>query len=143
MMIALAASVAGCWAAAAGAGAAAGIYYSERGAESRVTASYDQVVMAARRAMSEMGAPVKDTDDPGGVAGVMDDKDTQEIKLEGTRTDGEGDVEVIVTKDEDEAVKVEVVAKKSPVTWDKEFAGKVLERIVQYSGNGANQMNQD
>jgi hypothetical protein len=141
MMIALAASVAGCWAAAAGAGAAAGtaagIYYSDRGAESMVSAPFDQVVAAAERALPEMGVSVDKAN-----ANADVEENESEAKLQGKRNDGEGEVEVVVKREQGESVKVEVVAKKSEITWDKDFAGKVLERIVQYAGNGTNNMNQ-
>jgi hypothetical protein len=114
-------------AAAAGAGAAAGIYYSDRGAESTVDAPFDEVVAASERALAEMGVPINKGESE------SDQKDaTRETTLEGSRNDGEGDVEVTV-KQEEGVVKVVVVAKKTEVTWDKDFAGKVLEKIVQYA----------
>jgi hypothetical protein len=117
----------GCFAVAAGAGAAAGIYYSDRGAVSTVNASFEQVVSAVQRALPEMGVRVRKTE--------RDDEDGQRVaRLQGDRNDGHGEVEVKVKQDRTRQVEIEVVAKKSEVTWDKDFAGSVLEKILKYAG---------
>jgi hypothetical protein len=117
----------GCVAVAAGAGAAAGIYYSDRGAESTVNASFEQVVAAAQRALPELGVRIRRTE--------RDDENGQrEARIDGDRNDDQGVVEVKVRQDRTRPVEIEVVAKKSEVTWDKDFAGKVLERIIKYAG---------
>jgi hypothetical protein len=111
------AGVSGCLFA-AGAGAAGAIYYTDRGAESLVKKSVDQTFDAAKATFEELG--------------IQETKRTQEADergLEGKDSSGERDLSVKIER-QDESTKVQVVARKSAVTWDKDYAKMVLEKIV-------------
>jgi hypothetical protein len=104
---------------AAGAGAAGAIYYTDRGAESIVKGSVNQAFDAAKATFDELG--IKETK-----------RSSEENKrsLEGKDSTGERDMSVSIERD-GESTKVQVVAKKSAVTWDKDYAKMVLEKIVE------------
>ena len=111
----------GCVAAAAGAGAAGAIYVIDRGAETSLLAPVPTVEASAKRVFGEMG--IKETktstEQEGGgekriIEGTLDDREIS-VNIE---TAGTGS-------------KVVVVAKKSAVTWDKDLAKSILERIVE------------
>jgi hypothetical protein len=110
----------GCVAAAAGAGAAGAIYVIDRGAETSLLAPVPTVEASAKRVFGEMG--IKETktstEQEGGgekriIEGTLDDREIS-VNIE---TAGTGS-------------KVVVVARKSAVTWDKDLARSILERIV-------------
>jgi hypothetical protein len=112
----------GCVAAAAG-GLGAGIYYSDRGAQSLVVAPIDKVFGAAQQTFQELGiTETKNSTDTG--------DGTTERQLKGTGNDR--DVTVTL-KTEGSSTRVEVVASKSAVTWDKDLAKSILEKIVEKS----------
>jgi hypothetical protein len=107
--------------AAAGAGLGAGIYISDRGAESLVSTPIDQVFTASQRAFRDMGiTEQKTTSEQSG--------SDQERQLTGKL----GDKNVKVTlKTEGTGTRVDVVASEDMVVWDKDLARDVLERIVK------------
>lgn len=111
----------GCVLAAAGAGAGGAIYLTDRGAEAVVAASVDRTLDASREAFREFDVTetrsVSEQDD-----GVL------KRKLEGRA--GDRDVEVEIRAENSNA-KVNVVVKKSAVTWDKDFAKRLLNKIVE------------
>jgi len=112
----------GCVAAAAG-GVGAGVYYSDRGAESLVSAPIDKVFEASRQTFQELSITETKTssESEGGSA---------ERQLKGTGNDR--DITVTL-RTEGSSTKVEVVANKSAVTWDKDLAKRILEKIVEKS----------
>lgn len=112
----------GCVAAAAG-GLGAGIYYSDRGTQSLVAAPIDRVFGAAQQTFQEMG--ITETR-----SGSDSAASTIERELKGSGNDR--DVTVTL-KTEGSSTRVEVVASKSAVTWDKDLAKSVLEKIVEKS----------
>jgi len=116
------ASSSGCVAAAAG-GVGAGVYYSDRGAESLVSAPIDKVFEASRQTFQELSITETKTssESEGGSA---------ERQLKGTGNDR--DITVTL-RTEGSSTKVEVVANKSAVTWDKDLAKRILEKIVEKS----------
>jgi hypothetical protein len=109
-------TLSGClFAAAAGAGSA--IYLTDRGAESLVSTSVDETFAAVQATFQELGINETKRSSEG---------DTQR-ELQGS----EGDRNVTVQiKREDESTKVEVTARTGTVTWDKDYAKMVLEKIV-------------
>ena len=119
--IAGAALSAGCAAAVgAGAGAAAAIHLSDRGVESLVRANVDKAQEAARKAFGEFNiteTKVKTETESGRNKRI----------LEGTAPDRE--ITVTITTEGDGS-KVEVVARKSAVTWDKDYAKAILQRVI-------------
>jgi hypothetical protein len=119
----LALLTAGCIAAAAGAGAAGAVYVSERGVESQLAVPVDRAFDGARQAFQDLGIT------PGKNSTEQDGSTVKKV-LEGSKDDR--DVTVTV-KTEGNGSHVEVVAKKSAVTWDKDLARRILEKIVAKS----------
>lgn len=110
----------GCFLFAAGAGAAGAIHFTDRGVESKLGQPIAQVYDASQQAFKEMGITVKRTinEEEGGAA---------KRTLEGTTANR--DVSVVM-KTEGSGTHVDVVAKKTAVTWDKDFARAIIDRIV-------------
>ncbi|HYT05014.1 MAG TPA: DUF3568 family protein [Gemmatimonadales bacterium] len=120
----LAGLAAGCVVAAAGAGAGGGIYFTQRGVESVVPASVDRAAAATARAFEEL--KIRQTK----ATTEQADNGGQKREIDGTGADR--DISVTITS-EGNTTRVQVVAKKSAVTWDKDFARAVLDKIVAYS----------
>jgi hypothetical protein len=117
--LALVLPMTGCLAAAA-AGAGAGVYLTSRGAESIVEASPDQVASRARAVMSEEGiVPEASSTEAAG--------DKRELK--GKK--GDLDVTFEIERKSDKTTRVEVSARKNLAEWDKDYAQKLLQRIVE------------
>lgn len=110
----------GCLVAAAGAGAGAAIHLSDRGAESVVTASVDRTYAVTRQVFQEMSITE-------GKSSSKTDGDVETRELEGSTADR--DITVTI-KSEGTGAHVDVVARKSAVTWDKDLAKQILEKIV-------------
>lgn len=113
---------AGCILAAAGAGAGGAIYLTDRGAESVVSASVETTLDAAERAFDELG--IERTS-------YEEERDGAKRELEGRSDEEDADVSVSIEATEDGNTQVEVTARTSPVSWDKDFAREILERIVE------------
>jgi hypothetical protein len=110
----------GCLAAAAGAGAAGGIYLTSRGAESLVEAPVADVANRAESVMGEM-AIVKDAE--------SSKQSGEKRELKGKK--GDLDVTIQMQQQTPTTTKVEVTAKKNELEWDKDFAQEVLTKIVK------------
>ncbi len=109
----------GCAAAAgAAAGAAAAVYLTERGASAQVNASLDQTATWTRDAFSDLGIRLKEVE-----------KKQDERKLKGTRSDLEVTAEL--DREESGLTRIEVTARRHAVIWDKEYAQRVLARIIR------------
>jgi hypothetical protein len=120
LVLAAALPASACLAAAAGAGAAGGIYLTTRGAQSLVEGSVDEVAQRAQAVMSEEGiVPDATSTEQGG--------DKREFK--GKK--GDLDVTVSLERKSPTTTNVEVTARKSLAEWDKDYAKQVLSRIVQ------------
>jgi hypothetical protein len=109
----------GCVAAAAAAGAGTGIYLTTRGAESVVEGSTQDLAGRVRSVLNEEGITISETKSENG-------GDKQEFK--GTK--GELDVTVSLQRQGPSTTKVEVTASENLAEWDKEYAQRVLNRIV-------------
>jgi hypothetical protein len=109
----------GCVAAAAAAGAGTGIYLTTRGAESVVEGSTQDLAGRVRSVLNEEGITISETKSENG-------GDKQEFK--GTK--GELDVTVSLQRQGPSTTKVEVTARENLAEWDKEYAQRVLNRIV-------------
>jgi hypothetical protein len=121
MMVAgMTAASAGCFLAAAGAGAAGAIHFTDRGVESQIGQPIAQVYDASQQAFKDMDITVKRTvnEQEGGAA---------KRTLEGSTSTR--DVSVVL-KSDGGSTHVEVVAKKTAVTWDKDFARAIIDRIL-------------
>jgi len=119
-MLALLAPASGCVAAAAGAGAAGAIYVLDRGVESTVTTDVANTELAVKRSFRDLGITEtrSATDREGGsekrtLEGKKDDRDVS-VSIE---TAGTGS-------------KVVVIVKRSAVTWDKDMARQIMEKII-------------
>jgi len=110
----------GCVAVAAGAGAGGAIYLSDRGVESVVNASVDKTQAATREAFRNLSITESK-------AKTEQEAGVEKRALEGTTSDREVTVTI---KSQGNGAHVEVVARKSAVTWDKDFARKLLEKII-------------
>jgi len=115
---------AGCVVAAAGAGAAGGIYFTERGVESVVPVSVEQAVSATAQAFDRL--KIRQTK-------VQTETQGAEQKREISGAAADRDVTVTLTSEKPSSTKVQVVARKSAVTWDKPYARALLEQIVAFS----------
>jgi hypothetical protein len=113
------AAVSGCVAAAAAAGAGTGIYLTTRGAESVIEGSTSDVASRARSVLNEEGITITETKSENG-------GDKQEFK--GTK--GDLDVTVTLQRQGPSTTKVEVTARENLAEWDKDYAQRVLNKIV-------------
>src|SRR5437867_2907798 len=120
----LAALSAGCVVAAAGAGAGGGIYFTQRGVESVVPASVERTAAATKQAFDQLRIRQTKVETAQDAAG-------ERREIEGTADDR--DIAVTLKPEGTSSTRVQVVAKKSAVTWDKYFARAVLDKIVAFS----------
>ncbi len=114
-----AALLAGCIVAAAGAGAGGGIYLTQRGVESVVPATVDGAAAATATAFDQLK--------------VRQTKSQVEQGEDGEQREIEGEVSVTLKPEGKNGTRVQVVAKRTAVTWDKDFARSVLDKIVANS----------
>jgi len=113
-------TLSGCVLAAAGAGAGGAVYVTDRGAESVVAAPIAKTLEAARGAIQAFGfAETKTSSEQDG--GV------EKRSLEGKTSDREVEIDL---RTEGSGTHVEVVVKKTAVTWDKDLAKKILSKLV-------------
>ena len=112
---------AGCVVAAAGAGAGGGIYFTQRGVESVVPATVERAAAATTEAFSLL--KVRQTKSQ-----VEQGDDGEQREIEGTA--GDREVTITLKPEGKSGTRVQVVAKRSAVTWDKDFARSVLDKIV-------------
>jgi len=117
-----AASVEGCIVAAAGAGAAAGIHVTSQGAEALVEAGIANTATAVRETFHELG--IRQTGESTEQSGAE-----REFKGEVDELDV-----TVKLQSRDGGTQVEVSARRSVASWDKDYARRVLGRIVQRSG---------
>ena len=108
---------------AAGAGAGGGIYFTNQGVESVVPGGVEAVAAATERAFEHFELTRTE---------LRIEADGQ--MLRGEPTEG-GDPEVTVTirQEGEDTTRVEVKARTSVVTWDKDYAREVIEKIVEYA----------
>jgi hypothetical protein len=109
----------GC-AAAAPAGAGAAVQLTDRGASSLLEASLEQTAQRTRRAFSDLGIRMKEVETRG-----------NERTFKGVARDM--DVTAVLDRAQNGVIRIEVTARRNAVTWDKEFAQRVLTRIVRRS----------
>src|ERR1041384_6835159 len=123
VLVAATATLAGCLVAAAGAGAGGGIYYSERGAEGLVPVSIEQATVATRRVFGQFKiAETKVT--------AESSEGEERGEIAGTSSSRNEDITVTLTAEGSGSTRVQVVARKTAVTWDRDYARKILQEIV-------------
>ena len=111
----------GCLLAAAG-GAAAGVHLTSRGAESVVERSIGQVEAAVRASFDEWGIALTGTS-------TEDNGAKREFKGE------VDDLDVSVTLEiEDPGTNIDISARRSALSWDKDYAQRLLARILAAIG---------
>jgi len=120
----VAAGASGCVVAAAGAGAGGGIYLTSRGVESVLASPVPSVADATEAAFRELGIERTGLE--------VDDEDGRRV-LRGEPEEGEPDVTVTLQPEDSGSTRVEVTARTSVVTWDKDYARTVIEKIVELS----------
>lgn len=113
-------ALSGCFLLAAGAGAAGAIAYTNRGASSSIAGSVDATFNRATAAFSAMGITEtgRSTDDSGATRRL-------------TGKQGDTEVNVEMKRESADVTKVEVVAARNTVDFDKDLAKRVLDRIMQ------------
>ena len=116
--------LAGCMVAAAGAGAGGGIYFTQRGVESVVPATVERAAAATATAFDQL--KVRQTKSQ-----VEQGEDGEQREIEGSA--GDREVSVTLKPEGKNGTRVQVVAKRTAVTWDKDFARSVLDKIVANS----------
>jgi hypothetical protein len=116
--------LAGCLVAAAGAGAGGGIYLTQRGVESVVPVPVERAGTATSQAFEQL--KIRQTKSQ-----VEQGNQGEKREIEGTT--GDREVSVTLEVEANNTTRVQVVAKRSAVTWDKDFARSVLDKIVAYS----------
>jgi hypothetical protein len=110
----------GCVAAAAAAGAGTGIYLTTRGAESTVNGSVSEVATRARAVFKTEGVTLDATSmESGG--------DTREIK--GKK--GDLDIAVSMERETPTMTKTAVTARKNLAEWDKDYAQRIMDKIIK------------
>jgi hypothetical protein len=114
----------GCAAAAvAGAGAAGAVYFTTRGVQSTVNGSMENVASRSQVAMSQMDIPINAS---------KIEKGGEHREFSGTK--GDLDVTVTLDRNDERTTKVEVTARRNLVTWDKDYAKQLLDRIIASKG---------
>jgi hypothetical protein len=117
---------AGCVVVAAGAGAGGAVYFSGQGVESILTTSIDNSQAAAEQAFSQFGLSRTE---------FKEQEDGARRELKGRTSDEETEVTVSLRAEEGGSTRLQVTARKSLVTWDKDFAREVAEKIVELAGD--------
>ncbi len=112
----------GCLVAAAG-GVGGGVYFTNQGVESIVPGGVEAVAAATERAFEHFDLTRTE---------LQIDDDGQMLR---GQPSGGGDPEVTVTirQEGERSARVEVKARNSVVTWDKDYARQVMEKIVEYA----------
>src|SRR5215469_10035612 len=122
LAIAISGALPACIAAgAAAAGAGSGIYFTTRGVESNVKGSAADVERRARDVFNQEGIPV---------TGTQTDNGGEKREIKGNKNGL--DVTVSMEKQAG-ATKTEVSARKNLVEWDKDYAQRLLNKIVTAS----------
>jgi len=114
----------GCVVAAAGAGAGGGIYFTQRGVESVVPVTVERAATATNQAFGAL--KIRQTKSQ-----AEQEDDGEKRAIEGAA--GDREVNVTLKVEGKNSTRVQVVAKRTAVTWDKDFARSVLDKIVAYS----------
>lgn len=118
LLAVLLAALPGCLVAAAGAGAAAGIYLTDQGASSSVAGSLEEVERRTREVLEELDVRVSErTERPTGrrYEGVAGDLEVNvELEQEGSGT-----------------TLVKASARRNRVQYDREYARALVRRVIQ------------
>lgn len=105
---------------AAGAGAVAGIAYSDRGVEANLKGDVDELSDRTRSVFESKGIALTESE--------MEKSGTVQ-KLKGRK--GDLDVTVTIEDKPGELARAEVIAKEGLLDWDKEYAREVLSEIAK------------
>jgi len=120
-LVFIALSTGGCVAAAAaGAGAGGGYYFTSRGVGSTISKPVDTVAAHAQAVLADEGITITEQN-------TKAEGDTREFK--GKK--GDLDISVELKRNGDNETKAEVSARKNLVEWDKDYAQKLMDKIVK------------
>jgi len=123
LLAVLAGPVSGCVAAAAAAaGAGTGIYLTSRGVASVVNGSVDDAAARTRSAMDAEGITITET---------KTEAEGDKRSFQGKKDDL--DITVELERQSPTTTKAEVTVRKNVAEWDKDYARKLLDRIVKGS----------
>src|SRR5262249_52382627 len=111
-------------AAAGGAGAAGGYYFTSRGVGSTIAGNIDEVAARAQSVLAEEKIPVETSKTENG---------GDKRELGGHKNDPDGTIKV--GRSGPNGVKAEIGARKNLVEWDKDYAQRLMDRLVK--GNQA------
>ena len=113
--------ISGCVAAAAAAaGAGTGIYLTSRGVASVINGSVSDVAARARSAMDAEGITITET---------KTEAEGDKRSFQGKKDDL--DISVELERQSPSTTKAEVTARKNVAEWDKDYAKRLLDRIVK------------
>ncbi len=113
-------TLSGCFLIAAGAGAAGAIAFTNRGATSSIAGTVDATFNRATTAFAALG--ITETG-----RGTENSGATRTLKGK----QGDTEVNVEMKRENNEVTKVEVVAARNTVDFDKDLAKRVLDRMMQ------------
>jgi hypothetical protein len=123
VLVASLAVLPGCVAAgAAAAGAGTGIYLTSRGAESTIKGDIDQVATRVKQVFSEEGITMN-------ASSAESDQNKKSREYKGTK--GTLDITASLSSADTGTTKVEMSARKNTVEWDKDYAQKLLNKVIQ------------
>lgn len=108
---------------AAGAGAGGGIYFTSQGVESVVPGGVEAVATATERAFEHFDLTRTE---------LRVEPDNRVLRAEPS-AGGDPQVTVTIRQEGEGTTRVEVKARTSVVTWDKEYARELIEKIVEYA----------
>lgn len=112
----------GCFLAAAGAGAGGAIYLTSQGAESLVGADVEKAFTATEGAFRFFELQRTELKVEG---------DGEKRQIKGKPQSGDPEVTVNLERRSGSSTNVEVTARTGPVTWDKDYARRVVEKIAE------------
>jgi hypothetical protein len=125
LLLTLTGGLPGCLAAAAAAaGAGTGVYLTSRGAESIVKGSVDEVAARARAVLKAEGVTI----DAASMESGGDKREAKGIK-------GDLDITVSMERQSPTTTKTEVSARKNLAEWDKDYAQRLLDKIIKGSAS--------
>jgi hypothetical protein len=108
---------------AAGAGAGGGIYLTNQGVESVVPGGVEAVAAATERAFEHFDLTRTE---------LRVETNSQMLRAEPS-SGGDPEVTVTIRPEGERSSRVEVKARTSVLTWDKDYAREVIEKIVEYA----------
>ncbi|MFQ5680312.1 MAG: DUF3568 family protein [Gemmatimonadota bacterium] len=124
VLLSAVAGTSGCLVAAAGSGAGGGVYFTSRGVQSVIAAPVENVATATDQTFDHFG--IQQTE-------LVVKKNGARREFTGKPARGDPEVVVTLRRKDATSTKVKVTARTGLVTWNKEYARDVIEKIVELS----------